>query len=226
MKEFWFYASSGIHTLYEIAGIFLGIGLFLSIKQLKLLKQDNYERRMRASAEQTVKSLENYASRIFPSQDVYYQQARRHNPDRYELNNVEPFNKYYNDSFDIDLSILTPEEVAEAIWRIDSGVETVLNHLELYSIMMTQGLSDEKIAFVPTSTHFCDFVKKNYLCICIRRARNTPYENLVNLFETWHNRIEYNEKHKEISELYDAVQDLSGKQQGIKMIGDPKKGGN
>lgn len=205
MNNSWDYISTGIHTLYEIAGILLLVGISLSVKQLKISKQESSYRARRDHYEQTVKSLEDYSTRILRSQEVYYEQAAKQNQNGYSLINTKNFEKYFEENkFNVNLMELTPEELEESFWRIDSGVLTVLHQIEFYSMMMTQGLSDEKIAFHITSDDFCNFVKSNYLSICILK-RKLPFENTINLFEMWHARMEYKNIKMYISPDYELI---------------------
>lgn len=66
---------------------------------------------------------------------------------------------------------------------------------------MIHGVADEKIAFTPTSDHFCTFIKDNYTGLIIARQRNIPFENVVKLFEIWDSRMKVDALEKKQLEL-------------------------
>ncbi|KGI85396.1 hypothetical protein JY98_03860 [Exiguobacterium mexicanum] len=192
----WNYVEGGVHFLYEVAGIGLGIGLLLSIRQLKLLKEDFDNRRKRAAAEKSIENMYTYADKILNVGHPEYLKSLLANKqdDSLDARGRRFFEKHFDEhGFDFIITDKHSDELQDALWRQQSGITTVLNHLELYSISMIHGVADEEIAFTPTSHHFCDFIKDNYTGITMSRQRNVPFENTIRLFEKWDSRIKVNE---------------------------------
>lgn len=196
-----------IHTLYELSGILLGIGLVITGLQLRLLKKDMLTRSRRSAAEHSIAYLEMYSDKILNTNgnsnkvvgDVAYKKFLESKKKDSSLNiDGSCFFEvhYQNHKFDYPLDDVRSDEFQDAFWRVDSGIVTVLNHLEIFSVAMIEGVADEKIAFAPTSKHFCRFVKENYLGICKIRQQ-VPYENVVKLFELWNSRLEKIKAEKE-----------------------------
>lgn len=207
-----------IHTLYEISGIILGIGILLTFFQLIFLKKDMVTRSKRSSAEQSIAYMEMYSKEILNTHGIpgkvvgsvaYQKQLLEKKKD--ESLNVDGshfFDKYYKEhEFDYPLIDKTSDEFQDAFWRIESDLVTVLNLLEIFSVAMMKGVADEKITFVPLSNHFCSFVKKNYMGICKTREQ-VPYENLVELFKKWNSRIEHAINEKETERLKAEAKEL------------------
>ena len=193
-----------VHFLYEIAGIGLGIGLLLSIRQLKLLKEDFENRRKRAAAEKSIDNMHEYADRILNNGHPHYNNALISNreDESLDISGRRYFYTHYDEhGFDFIITDRHVDELQDALWRHQSGLTSLLNQFELYSISMIHGVADEKIAFTPTSDHFCDFIKDNYTGITMARQRNVPFENTIRLFEIWDSRIKVNELQRKQEEL-------------------------
>lgn len=208
----------GVHFLYELAGIGLGIGLLLSVRQLKLLKEDFENRRKRAAAEKSIENMYTYADKILNANHPEYLRSLEANKQDASLNanGRHFFQKHYDDhGFDLIITENHSDELQDALWRQQSGLTSVLNHLELYSISMIHGVADEEIAFTPTSHHFCDFIKDNYTGITMSRQRNVPFENTIRLFEKWDSRIKVNELNKKEEQLKIETQVASFTKAGL-----------
>lgn len=198
------YVERGVHFLYEVAGIGLGIGLLLTVRQLKLLKEDFENRRKRAAAEKSIENMYTYADKILNTGHPAYLKALEANKkdDSLLVNGRHFYHKYHDDyGFDFIITDKHSDEMQDAIWRQQSGLTSILNHFELYSISMIHGVADEEIAFTPTSNHFCDFIKDNYTGITMARQRNVPFENTIRLFDIWDSRIELNEVKRKQEQL-------------------------
>lgn len=224
-----------IHTLYEIAGIFLAIGVVVTVIQLRLLKLDINTRSKRAAAEQSINYLDMYADKVLninghsskPTGVAAYKVKLKETKN--DVNLDADGSKYFDihfktHGFDHPLDDVSSDEFQDAFWRINAGVVVALNYLEIYSIAMVKGVASEEIAFAPTSAHFCQFVKENYLGICKIR-QNVPYENVVKLFNMWNSRIEKIDEEKEHKKLLlearakkEAIAVLSEQSKGIKPL--------
>lgn len=184
------------------------------------------KRSKRAAAEKSIDYLQMYAEKILAEGTTnYYKRLDSSKPGaEFEIHSDKYFKQYYDEH---GFNYLTPgpgsTEFADGFWRIRADVGSVLNNLELYSMTMIHGIADEEIAFLPTSNSFCNFVKYNYLALCIARENNTPYDNIIRLFELWQDRIIYlahkdeKRKHEHAAKLSaELAAGLEKKVKGIK----------
>ncbi len=98
-----------------------------------------------------------------------------------------------------------------------------LNEIEALSMYFANGAADEKVACTVIGTVFCQWVEE-YAPLIIKLRENSlnninsvPYQNTINLYDIWVDRLSKSKLQKEIDVLTIRKQEIKDK--GIKAIG-------
>lgn len=175
-----------IELLYYIAGIGLFGTLIVAVVQLKVLKKDLHDRNKRAAVEKSLELLNFFASELVPLINKYINRVNT------EIKNPKNVKHLMNDEFSLNIEEIADKEIlSEAIIRGTFGNMDILNHLEFFSVAMLNGVADEGIVFTPVGKLFCECVEREYITIAgLRSNGKAPFNNLVELYTKWHNKLE------------------------------------
>lgn len=67
----------------------------------------------------------------------------------------------------------------------------ILNLFESLALNFTKGVADEEVMFTALADVYCRMVESCFAFLCSRRRKNSlnPYENIVELYQIWSNRM-------------------------------------
>lgn len=196
-----------VEFLYFIASIVLVAGIFIGIRQLKLVQRDMEVRYKRAAIEKSIEYLNYFATEFIPKCNRFDNEMRS----EAILTYAGPYNKEFK--FDIHCRS-NDENIKKQIDKsIDHGAIDLINELEYFSAAMLSGLADEELAFNPLAKIFCDTVESHYVILCDQRDEDGSnlYSNTVELYSSWKGRLkkralemERNKIDQDISQIPDG----------------------
>jgi len=192
------------------------LGLFV-ILQLRLTKKQFLEsqRHLKINSQRnaaiiSAEQVKIYCELIIPMQNKLFVERKKSSFPNFngEIKNFtndefETWDKDYKEAF-----LNKPDDIA----RLELEM---LNQMEAFSIYFIQKIAEEKIAFSSIGTNFCRTIESYYPIISFMRGSKNPnknYQNIVELYKVWKNRInhiKYKEEEEELSkELQDKFEKL------------------
>lgn len=179
--EFWTFALT-MATL-ALAGV-----AFFGLRSVSLSKRDMKNRTIREAAQAAIDHCDEMACQLVPLFTEIMEAIR-----------VKRVLLFVNDASEVSF------ERTEEVKKINSAIEwmgqldplmsdktiMLMNRLETWSMVFTHdpSLADEKVAFEPCSTVFCQMVMCLYPMLLTQRRNNPasgPYQNVVTLFQGWY----------------------------------------
>jgi hypothetical protein len=200
-------------TAYFLASIGLVTSLIIGMKQLKLVKKDMIAKSRRSAAEKSLEYLDKAATRIFPAILEYRKKFKL------EVHNSVDTSSYYDEEFNYPLALLDKTIVAELIVKQNCGVTQILNELESFSVAINERVVVDEIMFTPISKTLCNFIKDEYLILAVNRNLGTPYQNLINLYLKWSERIEVNNLELQKKEVENKIKQKGSRHKSSPPIG-------
>ncbi len=196
-----------LETLYFIASIGLVAGLFIGLRQLKLLKEDMDIRYKRAAIEKSIEYLNWFATEFIPKTNKFIDDIRSKEIPEYE--------GPYNEKFIFDENCNTSQSDIRKRIKIlnDCGATNLINELEYFSAALLSGLADEELAFNPLANIYCEAVETHYVMICDSRDDETSsvYSYTVSLYSIWKARIKKSELEKTKRKIDDDISKIKEK---------------
>jgi hypothetical protein len=184
-----------IELLYYLAGVGLFGTLIVGLLQLNVLKKDLQIRNKRASVEKSLEFLKYYSDELLPLINKYYRELNK------EIPKPKSVKHLINETFTLNPKELDKEIIAETIVREKMGVTQILNKLEFFSIAMLNGITDESLIFTPVARDFCETFEDQYVVIALHRSNGiAPYNNIVELYKVWNNKLEIEKLESEMDE--------------------------
>jgi hypothetical protein len=184
-----------IELLYYVAGVGLFGTLIVGLLQLNVLKKDLQIRNKRASVEKSLEFLKYYSDELLPLINKYYRELNK------EIPKPKSVKHLINETFTLNPKELDKEIIAETIVREKMGVTQILNKLEFFSIAMLNGITDESLIFTPVARDFCETFEEQYVVIALHRSNGiAPYNNIVELYKVWNNKLEIEKLESEMDE--------------------------
>lgn len=173
--------------LYFISSIGLLGTIIIGLIHLKAIKKDMRDNNRRAAVETSLKYLDFFATIFIPQSGEYSRNLKQEIPN--PVNNEILFDGKFN----LNISALSKEMIADCVIKQKFGAINLYNKLEYFSVGILNQLADEDIVFTPISRLYCDFIKKEHLLISVLRNQGAPYRNMIILFSKWEDRIEVEE---------------------------------
>ncbi|MFJ7646907.1 hypothetical protein ACIQ1H_05130 [Lysinibacillus sp. NPDC097279] len=193
--------------LYYIASIGLVVGVFIGIKQLKVMKRDVETKNKRAAVDKSIEFLNWFATEFIPENS---EKEKKLDKDKIIIMKNKEFQDFNINELAF-LSRFKPEKITSSVKeKYRCEIVTLTNQLEFFSAAMNTGLADEQMAFNPLASTFCKFVEDNYDLYCYMRNGNeeTLFNNTIDLYLMWKSRlntIELVRKKVEIEEQLSKV---------------------
>lgn len=204
--------------LYYISNIFLVIGVFIAISQLKLQKKVTQTANKREAINKSIEYLNIYATECIPISSEIAECLKENGID----NNTWKISKdfRFNDKFKKDKGFLVK------YIRSLNGTEPIdlLNKLEVLSTAFNSGLADERLAFNPLSKIYCNTIRNLYPLICILKDNDDSdegYSNIIKLYGIWEDRRNKIKIEKELDDLIKKMSTIEDK--GIEYLGEKIK---
>lgn len=179
--EFWAMVT-GIATI--VLAVMAGFGLI----SLTLVKRDMWNRTTREAVQSAIDRCDEMARELVP---VYQEILNALHAQGLPLFVSDPSEV----SFEETEEVKKINHAIEWMGKLDRGLldKTIplMNKLETWSMYFTHdpALADERVAFGPCSTVFCQMVMGLYPMLLTQRRANPasgPYQNVVNLFKAWY----------------------------------------
>lgn len=211
MNEFFSVIRPYLETLYFLASIALVAGVFIGIKQLKLVKEelnlvkeDMNVRFKRASVEKSIEYLNWFATAFIPVANTSFDKVKASGVPEYD----GPFNAQF--IFDTNCSTANPDVIAKLKSCIENDSVAVLNQLEYFSAALMSGIADEELTFSPAAQTFCEFVEFFYPVICFHRPdeSSTMYSNTIKLYNMWNARLKKIDLERKRSKLDEDISNI------------------
>lgn len=194
-----------LEAAYFIASIGLVVGIWIGIKQLKLLQKDTKDKYKRAAVEKSIEYLNWFATDYIPKIDQF-----NHNISQSKL---KVYSSQINPKFrfDVNCNLDQPETLEYLIKTDEYNARDLMNQLEYFSAALVSGLADEELMFNPIARTFCSFVEKNYIDICYYRREETCefYSNIIELYDVWKSRLKKIELESEKMKLENNISKIS-----------------
>lgn len=174
---------------YLISGSLLVLGLYLTLRQVELIKDDMKIRNNRASVEKSIDYLNIFANEIIPKINAYdaYLESKSDKKDII-VSNWNPSESNYH----LDIFSLPKEErtviLLELKKRSEGDLLLILNNLEFFSAGIIHGLAKDDVVYDPIANSFIDFVSQEIVEISSQRHYGNPYENTIELYKNWKSR--------------------------------------
>ncbi|QOS98124.1 hypothetical protein JNUCC42_16555 [Brevibacterium sp. JNUCC-42] len=176
-----------VQVLYNLVGIFLILGVYIGLKQLKLMKKDQYDKNKRIAVEKSLEYLNFFATNFIPNVSKYTSDLNK------EITDYEDTKHLFDGTFFLHLDTLPKGIIAETIIREKYGCLNLFNQLEFFSVAVLNGVMDEDIVFTPLSGAIVKFVESEHVAISLLRSKGAPYKNLLKLYRKWKTRMEVEE---------------------------------
>lgn len=171
--------------LYFVAGIALLVGIYLTFKQLKLMREDMVNNYKRNAVEKSIEYLNWFATSLLPLLNKSYEAIQGKKVIVYD--NLKEYSFEFNDEVKLNKEVLESVRV-----KVSADFEDVSNQLEYFSAAMVSGLADEKLAFSPLAKMYCNYVEISYDLYCQSRSAKqgkTLYKNTIELYNMWSVRL-------------------------------------
>ena len=167
--------------LYFLSSILLIAGLYITYKQLTLIKKDIRIRNQRASAEKAIEACNRYLCEFIPKSNQNFSDRATFKIGFYK----GPIGDFSNDS----IPKANMEECVKR-YKILSWVPA-LNTLEGLAAYFTTGVADESVGFRVIGRTFCSTVETNYDYIALSRKEKASgyWGCIVELYCLWRPRL-------------------------------------
>lgn len=188
-------SKSIIENIYLISGPTLAVLGVVAIFQLKLTKKAIIISSKRQSAELATKQLEYYESKIISALDNLSKIEREDKLDKIEL-------KIGNFKQIEIINQLGKEKTSQLIKEREKHIllyTRILNSFEAFSTYFTKGIANEEIAFSAVGKTFCYSIEYYYfyISVFIDESNDISYQNTIELYKLWSQRIKKEKLHKE-----------------------------
>jgi len=210
-------SKSLIENLYFISGILILITIVIGLVQLHYTKKTLKTNSKRDAATLAAKQVEIYMNRVIPMQNKLFHFEIKEKLDRPKLK-VEDFNtKSLIESLGNEKYL---EMITERV-KVMPLTLNIFNSMEAFSVYFIKEVADEEIAFSSVGRTFTKSVENLYfdLASCRESNDSKSFQNLVELYTLWKNRLS-KEKLKndkiELSEQLKAIESISIKPIGTK----------
>jgi len=208
--------------LYLISGFLLVLGLYLTFRQIDILKvqvkdqikgteqqitfikEDMKIRNHRAAVEKSIDYLHLFANDIFPRIEKYIATIGEYN----ELD-IKDWNPSKTDYY-LDILAINPNNSTFVLMELDrrrsAGLLEILNNIEFISAGIIHGLGKEDVVYDPIATSYINFISKEIVEISSQRHLGNPFENTIGLYKLWKNRKKSVDDALQIEELTSIIE--------------------
>lgn len=171
-----------LELLYFVSGIGLFIGVLISFRQLRLIKQDIDTRNWRAAKEKALEAIELYAAKFIPASSSYFQ----------EWNAKVGLTCYQGTVGDFSRESISVNQRENSVKRF--GLHEwlpALNQLESLCLYFVSGVADERLGFKYIGRSLCFWIERNYDVIAMNRSEKAcpHWEAVVELYQLWRPRL-------------------------------------
>jgi len=167
-----------LETAYYISGIILTVISAIGLFQLVIIKHESTIKFRRQSLDIAIKIVERYLTNYVKISDAFDKECK--------ILKIPPYLGTIKDLPIIDKGILT--------LRVNSSLEwhKIFNELEIISVSVLSGTSDDDFVFKSIGRSFCTGVARNYDILKSIRSWSVPcpyYDNLWELFYIWRAKL-------------------------------------
>lgn len=177
-------------TLSGLSELIIALSSVVGLSQLFIAKKDMQIRSKREAMMLAATQIEHFRVDIIP---LLSEITKLRNKGQYpkEVIVLEKFTnqeaKNINERiFNISLGLLGRDK------DLLSKLTDASNAIESFAVYFTNGIADEKIAFLPIAQMYCEFVEEFYFFYCFQRdeLEICPFDQTIKLYSLWKARLE------------------------------------
>ena len=182
---------SFLEILYFIAGIGLFVVAIIALQQIRIAKSDIKTRVNREAAKEAAEQIAHWADAVIPLMEklTSYENKIHFQPLKCSMERFDVEELTSKDS-----KILSHIDKATDLFLKDSEFKKLtsdaVNLVEASAMYFCTGVADEKIAFMPLSYTFCEFVERTFFLYCATRSQDqlNVWDYTVKLYRVWSQR--------------------------------------
>lgn len=197
--EFFDSSKSIVENLYLLSGPILTLLATAGVVQLFITRKTLIINSKRDAANLAAQQIKDYSDRIIPRITKYDYILLKENIENIKIE-IGDFNiEYLNQK----LGEKKVNEILKERLKFVSFWLDVLNPMEAFATYFTKGVADEEIAFSSIGRTYCYSVENYFFEIanCRNLKDDNSFQNLIDLYKIWKERLKKNQLTKEQEEL-------------------------